>query len=122
MLKDTQDSKPDSSHARNEARKSSREGGSKLKGIICEQPVQCGLVETRRSEEVEKRDSDSDDECVDDSSGKEEVVEASGTYVRTYVHNYLWQSHVENERYSTVSGRVISLECFIEITLSVCLY
>ena len=33
--------------------------------------------------------------------------------------NYLWQSQVENEQYSTVGGLirlVISLECFIEIT------
>ena len=32
---------------------------------------------------------------------------------------YMWQSQVENEHYSTVSGLtrlVISLECFIEIT------
>ena len=28
----------------------------------------------------------------------------------------MWQSQVENEHYSTVSGLVISLECFIEIT------
>ena len=27
-----------------------------------------------------------------------------------------WQTQVENEHYSTVSGLVISLECFIEIT------
>ena len=34
-------------------------------------------------------------------------------------HMYMWQSQVENEHYSTVSGLiqlVISLECFIEIT------
>ena len=29
---------------------------------------------------------------------------------------YMWQSQVENEHYSTLSGLVISLECFIEIT------
>ena len=28
----------------------------------------------------------------------------------------MWQSQVENEHYSTVSGLVISLECFIGIT------
>ena len=52
------------------------------------------------------------------------------TYVHTYVQFsppyciaislvYMWQSQVENEHYSTVSGLirlVISLECFIEIT------
>ena len=36
------------------------------------------------------------------------VNACGGAYVRTYV--------VENEHYSTVSGLVISLECFIEIT------
>ena len=33
---------------------------------------------------------------------------------------HMWQSQVENEHYSTVDGLiglVISLECFIEITL-----
>ena len=29
---------------------------------------------------------------------------------------YMWQSQVENEHYSTVSGLVISLEYFVEIT------
>ena len=35
------------------------------------------------------------------------------------IHTHVWQSHVENEHYSTVCGLirlVISLECFIEIT------
>ena len=34
-------------------------------------------------------------------------------------HRHMWQSQVENEHYSTVSGLfrlVIFLECFIEIT------
>ena len=34
----------------------------------------------------------------------------------SYSYNYMWQSQVEYEHYSTVSGLVISLECFIEIT------
>ena len=37
--------------------------------------------------------------------------------------SYMWQSQVENEHYSTVSGLirlVISLECFIEITPDFC--
>ena len=36
--------------------------------------------------------------------------------IKYIVDMYMWQSQVENEHYSTVSGRVISLECFIEIT------
>ena len=35
------------------------------------------------------------------------------------VHNYVWQSQVENKHYSTLSGLnrlFISLECFVEIT------
>ena len=37
-------------------------------------------------------------------------------HIRKY--NYMWQSQVENEHYSTVSGliQLLSLECFIEIT------
>ena len=41
------------------------------------------------------------------------------TIVHVHVLMYMWQSQVENEHYSTVSGLirlVISLECFIEIT------
>ena len=40
-------------------------------------------------------------------------------YVYTYVCMYMWQTQVENEHYSTLSGLIrlaISLECFIEIT------
>ena len=32
----------------------------------------------------------------------------------------VWQSQVENEHYSTVSGLVIPLECFSEITQIFC--
>ena len=35
------------------------------------------------------------------------------TYVRMYI---LWKLQLENEHYSTVSGLVISPECFIAIT------
>ena len=38
---------------------------------------------------------------------------------RFEIRTYMWQTQVENEHYSTVSGLirlVISLECFIEIT------
>ena len=41
------------------------------------------------------------------------------THSASYREIYIWQSKVENEHYSTVSGLirlVISLECFIEIT------
>ena len=32
-------------------------------------------------------------------------------------NTYMWQSQVENENYSTLSGPIqLSLECFIEIT------
>ena len=46
----------------------------------------------------------------------------SGTFVGNHVHRclkVLWQTQVENEHYSTLSGLiqlVISLECSIEIT------
>ena len=44
----------------------------------------------------------------------------SCTYTSTgSLHIYMWQSQVENEHYSTLSGPiqlVISLECFIETT------
>ena len=39
--------------------------------------------------------------------------------VKLQLSIYMWQTQVENEHYSTVSGLirlVISLECFIEIT------
>ena len=41
------------------------------------------------------------------------------TGVQKTIIIYMWQTQVENEHYSTVSGLirlVISLECFIEIT------
>ena len=42
-----------------------------------------------------------------------------GNLVQSRMENNLWQTQVENEHYSTLSGLirlVISLECFIEIT------
>ena len=54
-----------------------------------------------------------------DNSVQPTVLEDGSDCSRGWLICYMWQTQVENEHYSTVSGLirlVVSLECFIEIT------